>query len=627
MGKPYHSELKKVPATIGWALDQNIDELRHTLLRKFGGHNLVTIGSGGSFVAAAFAALLHEAVTGRLARAATPLEAIARSPLRDTAVLLLSARGTNADIRKAAIMLPRLGYDVVSALSTHKGSPLGKLLMDYGADVHEFAVPAGRDGFLATNSLMATLVLLCRAASSEGWLTSDDLNHLMTYEPMFTGNQSVLEKRTLVVLAQGWAMPAAIDLESRFSESAIANVSVSDPRNFAHGRHNWLSFHAMHTGIVSLETKDTEGEATRILRFLPKDIDILRVKSSLEGPVATIELVRAVMELTGQVAASRGMDPGRPTVPDFGRRLYRAGTTRLTMLRESTPIEKKRRALFLGPTADLSQIASALRKFVQCLKRTPVSSLAIDYDGTLCGIDRRFEPLSQEIRDELNRLLDDGIVLGVASGRGSSVYKRLRESLCSEYWDNVLVGLYNGATVITLAEDLPESEIEIQHPLEAACVRLCKLEKTMGFKAEIRPYQVSLRPVEGPSPHELRAVVMEQLADIEGVSVIASSHSVDIIPVGTSKTAVVDALHTIRPGCVLRIGDQGVAGGNDFDLLNTGLSLSVDRVSSNLETCWNLGGPGVSGPPLTLQYLRALHGGPEVFHLDTSHMTVSGCGG
>ena len=626
MGKPYHSELNKVPATIDWALDQNIDELRHTLIRKFGGHNLVAIGSGGSLVAAAFAAQLHEAATGRLARTATPLEAITRPPLRDTAALLLSARGTNADIRKAAIMLPRLGYDVVSALSTRKGSSLGKLLMDYGAAVHEFAVPTGRDGFLATNSLMATLVLLCRASSPEGWLTGDDLKHLTAYEPTFTENQSVLQKRTLVVLAQGWAMPAAIDLETRFSEAALANVSVSDPRNFAHGRHNWLSFHALHTGIVTLETKDTEQEAIRMLRFLPKDIDVLRVKSSLEGPVATIELVRAVMELAGKVADSRGMDPGRPTVPDFGRRLYRAGTTRHTMLRESTPIEKKRRALFLSPTADRSQIANALRKFVQCLQEAPVSTLAIDYDGTLCGIDRRFEPLSQEIRDELNRLLDDGIVLGVASGRGSSVYKRLRESICSKYWDNVLVGLYNGATVIMLSEDLPEPEIEIQPPLEAVCARLCKLEKTMGFKAQIRPYQVSLRPVEGPSPRELRGVVIEQLADIEDVSVIASSHSVDIIPVGTSKTAVVDALHKIRPGCVLRIGDQGTGGGNDFDLLNTGLSLSVDRVSSNLDTCWNLGAPGVSGLDLTLQYLRALHGGPEVFHLDTSNLTVTGCG-
>ena len=57
---------------------------------------------------------------------------------------------------------------------------------------------------------------------------------------------------------------------------------------------------------------------------------------------------------------------------------------------------------------------------------------------------------------------------------------------------------------------------------------------------------------------------------------------------------------------VLRIGDLGSWGGNDFDLLNQGLSLSVDRVSSNLDTCWNLGPPGSKGITTTMQYLRAL---------------------
>ena len=103
MGRPYASELRRIPATIEWALTQDTAKLRHTLLRELGGHNLVAIGSGGSLVAASFAALLHEAVTGRLARTATPLEAVSSAPSRDTGALLLSARGTNIDIRE----LPR----------------------------------------------------------------------------------------------------------------------------------------------------------------------------------------------------------------------------------------------------------------------------------------------------------------------------------------------------------------------------------------------------------------------------------------------------------------------------------------------------------------------------------------
>ena len=490
--------------------------------------------------------------------------------------------------------------------------------MGYGATTHEFDVPGGRDGFLATNSLIATLVLLYRAALSVG----EDGDHLAISHPEITGSETVLANRTLVVLAQGWAAPAAVDFESRFSESALANVTVTDPRNFAHGRHHWLSLHAADTGIVSLETLQTAREAARMLRFLPKNTNVLRVKSATEGPAATIELVRAVMEFTGRVAETRGIDPGRPSVAEFGRRLYRAGATPYVGSLEAASVSKKRRALFLGPRSNGDKLTIALREFLQRLKRTPFSGLAVDYDGTLCARDRRFEPLEPDIRDELNRLLDEGIVLGVASGRGNSVYAELQTALHPQYWNRVVVGLYNGAKVVELSEDMPKSTGKIPQSLTAAHSRMRPLEEMLGFEVVVRPHQVSLRPRSVTDPSDLRTVAIEQLADIDDISIVMSSHSVDIIPIGTSKTAVVDTLRSKRPGCMLRIGDQGAAGGNDFELLNTGLSLSVDRVSSNLETCWNLGAPGLNGPSLTLQYLRALRGDSDAFRVDTSRLLI-----
>ena len=111
MGKPYQSELNLIPATIEWALKQDISTLRHSLLHELGPHNLIAIGSGGSLVAAEFAALLHETATGHLARSASPLEATVRQTPRNTAALLLSASGSNADILQAAELLPGLGYE------------------------------------------------------------------------------------------------------------------------------------------------------------------------------------------------------------------------------------------------------------------------------------------------------------------------------------------------------------------------------------------------------------------------------------------------------------------------------------------------------------------------------------
>ena len=109
MGKPYQTELDLIPTTIDWALKQDISALRYTLLHEFGPHNLIAIGSGGSLVAAEFAALLHETATGHLARSATPLEATVRQTPRNTAALLLSASGSNTDILQAATSCPSWG--------------------------------------------------------------------------------------------------------------------------------------------------------------------------------------------------------------------------------------------------------------------------------------------------------------------------------------------------------------------------------------------------------------------------------------------------------------------------------------------------------------------------------------
>ena len=203
------------------------------------------------------------------------------------------------------------------------------------------------------------------------------------------------------------------------------------------------------------------------------------------------------------------------------------------------------------------------------------------------------------------------------------MHERLREALDTKHWDEVVVGLYNGARVVALSEDLSDSADEVLPSLVAAHSRMRPLEGVLGFEAMVRPYHISLRPSGRPSPSELSKVATEQLADFRDVSVVVSSHSVDIIPKGTSKTAVVDAILTRRDGCVLRIGDQGAVGGNDFELLNTGLSLSVDRVSSNLQTCWNLGPPGLAGPSLTLEYLRALHCENGRFHFDSTNLLAN----
>jgi hypothetical protein len=90
------------------------------------------------------------------------------------------------------------------------------------------------------------------------------------------------------------------------------------------------------------------------------------------------------------------------------------------------------------------------------------------------------------------------------------------------------------------------------------------------------------------------------------LNILASSHSVDVVPGSTNKMAVMEALD-VGERDFLAVGDRGDPEGNDFELLNAvRWSLSVDRVSAALDRCWNLSPPGRSGPSELGAILAAL---------------------
>ena len=56
----------------------------------------------------------------------------------------------------------------------------------------------------------------------------------------------------------------------------------------------------------------------------------------------------------------------------------------------------------------------------------------------------------------------------------------------------------------------------------------------------------------------------------------------------------------------LCIGDKGIWPGNDFELLSTTYSLSVNEVSIMPESCWNIAKVGSKNIKATLEYLNNL---------------------
>jgi fructoselysine-6-P-deglycase FrlB-like protein len=307
LGKPYIAELGALPSTYSWATAADIGPLARWV-ESSTSLPLLAVGSGGSLTSAHLAALLHTRFTGRLAKAATPLELV-HSPvyLADLALLLLTAGGRNPDILSGIERAIRRQPGRLGVVCGRKGSPLVEMTAGL-SDVflEEFDLPVGKDGFLATNSLLATALLLARAyagAFSAKVGLPESLAELLHPGLTEGGFRADLERRcqplwsreTLVVLHGAITLPAAVDLESKFTEAAIGHVQHADYRNFAHGRHQWLAHHAEATAILALASPEDRALAEKTLRLLPEGIPAVRLDFTTPGIPASLAALAAVI--------------------------------------------------------------------------------------------------------------------------------------------------------------------------------------------------------------------------------------------------------------------------------------------------------------------------------------------
>lgn len=603
MGKAFASELAALDDTLAWAFSCDVQVLERFVV-DVADRPLIAIGSGGSSTACHLAALLHRTRLRRPAQFTTPLDVLSvPAGLHRAGVFLASASGKNKDVLAALEACIAEEAPAVAAVTLRAENPLSVAAASYArARVFAADAPTGKDGYLATNSLIATCTLAARAYGFEITLTKARCKAV---------DGSVFEDRHMVqVLHGGWGAPVATDLESKLNESALAAAQLADYRNFGHGRHLWLAQRAAETVVVALVTPGTAAIAESTLKLFPKSISVVRLETPLDGPSGTIDLLRQAFHLVDRVGDARGQDPGRPHVPEFGRKLYRLTPPRVRPTIDA-PIERK---LWASPdgAVDGKAFQKGLKEFLARARMTKIGAIALDYDGTLCTKDDRFDGLREDVVAECSRLLKAGIHLGIATGRGKSVREKLQEALGRTLWARVHIGYYNGTDIGGLGDDnLPKRNEPNDAVLKRAQALLsADVWLTATAKIEPRPQQITVEPKGATRTEALAAHVMARLAplDGEGVRIVVSSHSLDVLGPMRGKGSLVSWLRAQigDDRDVLCIGDRGAWPGNDYSLLAEPMSLSVDQVSSLNETCWNLAPRGVSGPDATLLYLRAL---------------------
>ena len=638
MGKLYESELAQLSAVYDWTMAVDIRPTRD-LIGALAGQPLLAIGSGGSLTAAVAACYFHQRYAQKLAHAVTPMEAVSLPTLHDVGVLMTTGGGRNPDILGCFRRLVEREPQQFGVICATQDTPLSDLAGAYRyVRTHEFSLPSGKDGFIATNSLVATIVLLARSYQAlYGGEESLPNNFSVLWGPHANPDESlrliesaaeaVMDFHSLVVLYGPTGFPAALDLESKCSETGLANVQLADYRNFAHGRHHGLSVKSAETAVLAIVTDDDRELALKTLSLLPTAIRATSISVDGHGCRALVASLVSVIHWVGARGRSRRMDPGRPAVAAFGRKLYHLRSFRARKAPRATAlaIERKTRTSItrLAATGALQRWDAAVHAAVGRYAHARFGAVVLDYDGTLCPAGRR---MHRDMAVAIERLLFEGILVGIATGRGKSVREDLVAHLPHKHWESVWIGYYNGGQIATLSNDsVPDKTLPVHEDLERF-VSLIEADEQLStmMKLDQRSSQITVFPRAFHQDDVWEA--LQDLCRADNQPLVRSTHSFDILAPSVSKLNVVrkiaEVLGVTDSPTVLRIGDLGRWPGNDHELLADEYGLSVDQASCHPAQCWNFAPAGHRGTQATLDYLDALSCSNGAASLDLKRLGV-----
>ena len=198
--------------------------------------------------------------------------------------------------------------------------------------------------------------------------------------------------------------------------------------------------------------------------------------------------------------------------------------------------------------------------------------------------------------DQIIRLLEIRCVrIAIATGRGGS----LGESLPERWWNQILVGYYNGAYLKSLAIDIrrePPAEIQAISDLAALLAARPELFLVPSFKNS--RVQIS---IETTAIWDINAFREEfkrsRFGGSPELKVLDTGRTIDIVQADTCKSSVLDELRKqlANSGEILYSGDRF---GNDHVLLGHAFGVSVGAVCDRPDACWSFFGDHLTGPDI-----------------------------
>lgn len=605
MGKPFSLEITAIPQALAFASEVDV-----TAIKKYIYNNIekpfLIVGSGGSLAVAQVCALLINHLGG-YAQTVTPYELMSFSKsLHKTNVMFFTASGGNPDIINAYIFCKQM--EVISSfiicLSLNSKLVTTAKSKFYDSNYFELSLPNGKDGFLAVNSTLCAIMLLKKVINER----VPRFNWSYLPEEVY----KCLQTESIIALGGRWSLPVVSDFESKCTEAGLINVMPADFRNFAHGRHHWLAKHSA-TSVICFVTDSELDIAQKTLRILPTNIKNCIISTKYAGINATIDLLIQMFLLVQYLGKVKGIDPGKPGVPQYGSRLYRLNyrlpyeAIQVGLLEKSIVARMVKRKKTVLSGVEVNTIENAAYEYLSELAKASFKSIVLDYDNTIISDNNEMDVTYQDCISYIKSFLKYGIGVCFATGRGKSIREQLVKAIPDEYHENLFIAYYNGAQILNINEKIIGVCASVNPILERVQIFVKKNYAADNIRADLRSDCLTYT-----GSNEALNVVFKLLIsllnshNITGIKISRSDHSVDIFSTNVTKRNAVKFMEKQYGFDVLCIGDSGDEYGNDFELLDSKYSLSVDRVSISLEHCWNIASLGLRGPSAAQEYLSKL---------------------
>jgi hydroxymethylpyrimidine pyrophosphatase-like HAD family hydrolase len=612
MGKNFEKEIKNLDIIYKSALKCDCSIITD-FIKQYRNTTFLLVGSGGSYSVASAMEMFCMRI-GVIAKCVTPLELSQyEMQIKNCAVVIFSAGGKNSDSLNAYKYASEMEAKGILSICMCLNSKL-KSLQHYNTHNYffEYDMPIHKDGYLAVESLISSIVILSKSFYE---ITGDSFFLQKKCSISAIADQSInnfSNNSTILVLYCGITKPIAIDMESKFGEASISNIQILDLRNFAHGRHFWLADRSLETSVVVLEDKSFSKLIESTLKLIPQDIPILKYTMQDNNIDNLLVAYEFMFNLVNSFSLCRGVDPGRPKIPEFGRKLYHisynySNNQFLKTARKDPVIRGIYRKFGIQDIFNNFYYEYG-KKYYDKIINHHFRGILFDYDGTLC-LKKNLNETENKIFAILNKLLENNIPIGIATGRGKSVRIELQSKIEKKYWNQVCISYYNGSCSGLLCDnEIPnKSEKTISKTFLSLINRLNSLSDRFEIVKEdnINPYQIT---IVGDAIYWCRDLICDTLHSYNDIKYFYSDHSMDIISIESSKKNAFyqSSFANLDPNDILKIGDSGHVLGNDFELLNVSNSISVDSCSKDLDSCWNFSELGLRNLEATLSILEQI---------------------